>query len=167
MRKRKSEERAWILPFSLFLSSASLSRNYDKFSFAARCSNQRALINRELSGQMTRKRRAASFVIRPRSVVIRCAECTRLCTCSILTRVDVLKVTLVCYLDSLSYPSFRPAYVVGASTVRAERSQIILHWRGKSAFIFARSLLFARESRRFSRLDRRNIISSSSEVTDQ
>lgn len=78
-------------------------------AFAAEFSNQRALINRailRLAGDL--RKAGISFVIRPRTLSV-CAQAERTpMHLPGLTRVDVLKITPVRYLDSLSYPSFRP-----------------------------------------------------------
>jgi len=70
-----------------------------------RSSNQRALINREPSDQVSRKRR----LCHPAACCSSRAERERTYCCSTLTRLDIAKVTLVHYLVGLSYPSFRSA----------------------------------------------------------
>lgn len=95
-------------------------RNYEELSFAARFSNQRALINRAIR-QVTCERWAYPLSSgRVRLSLLRAlAWNAHLCTYWRLIGVDVLKITLVRYLDSLSYPSFRPICTMDTPRPRA------------------------------------------------
>lgn len=95
--------------------------------FAARFPNQRALINRAIR-QVTWWSERWGILCHPGrvhlSILRALAWNAHLCTCSGLTGVDVLKITLVRYLDSLSYPSFRPICMVDTPRPCAWKAQI-------------------------------------------
>jgi len=100
-------------------------------------SNQRALINRA-TYQVTCERWAYSLSSSRVHLSVR-PHGTGTYTCSRLTGVDVLKITLVHYLDSLSYPLFCPICTVYASISRLEIADHLNAKDCKSPILFWRA----------------------------